>query len=229
MKHQTGHEHEHKEQFSEQDEVFFARLLEPLSQVKAPEPLRMANRRRIAQGLEQRQHLESDARRPFWRRCLPVPLPVAVAFGTAFCVLLLMRLPEKQEQTASPVAPSPKIEATGWHFNQSPILIDDQTVAGRIDSSGREMATIEIPGVARINCALSSFDGALPIGTMRGGRLHIKAPDGTEVEIVDVKYGGRAPLPTNAPPRTVYVEWQSPNQPAPTVPTVMSGSMTGIK
>ena len=72
-----------------------------------------------------------------------------------------------------------KLAPFDWHFPNSPVILDDEIVLGRMGVDGGSLAGITVVGVTKIEFSLRPLKSAEPIGTLKNGTLNIKLDNHT--------------------------------------------------
>ncbi len=132
--------------------------------------------------------------------------------GRVYRVVFTPRIDETPEPRQFHVE---HLRLESWAFSSSPIIVNDQEYFGRIGMNGANVASCDIPGVAKVEFSLLPLKGAKPWGTLQKGVLNITHKNGTTIRISDVKNGnGKYAEVLAAGPYRVWVRWTEPTQSA---------------
>lgn len=104
-----------------------------------------------------------------------------------------------------------ELRLAGWDFPASPVILNDQDYLGEMGMSGGQLASIDVPGLARIEFSLLHLKDAAPIGKLKDGVIKIDHKDGTTLRITNVK-NGASPTVLPGGPYVVWVRWNKPTQ-----------------
>jgi len=113
------------------------------------------------------------------------------------------------------LSPKPKpfnvseLRLESWHFQGSPVVVNDQDYMGEMNMAGGPFAYCDIPGLAKIEFSLLPLKNGTPIGTLSDGVLRITHECGTTLKISNVM-NGRGVL--DGGPYQVWVRWKKPTQ-----------------
>ena len=95
-----------------------------------------------------------------------------------------------------------------WSLVDSMVIFNDSVYAGKMGCVGGPLAYLSYPGYAKVEFALVPFSGAKRLGTLKNGKLQIRAEDGQTLEIYGVK-NGNEPIQLPGGPYEVWVRWQA--------------------
>ena len=217
------------------EEAWLEERLSPLSQLEPSARLREQNRRRISTVLAEMEETSQQRQQVWWRRTIPLPIPLAAAalvligvLGTFNWVLFtgssavptasVSPVPNLIQNPALPAisgAPVPQpvdtagLELDHWYFDQSIVIHNDRPYLGKLSAHGGPLLRLDIPAVAHIELALQPFRQASPQGVLQEGHLTINDGDANTIEIHNVKNGKR-PIILPDGPYQVWVRWSAP-------------------
>ena len=115
--------------------------------------------------------------------------------------------------------PKPRVLDTGqlqldhWSFQNSPVILNDQDYVGRMSMSSVELASIDLPGIAKIEFSLLPFRNAKPVGSLKAGVINIVHESGISLHISDVTNGIHHEQLLGGPYQ-VFVRWSEPSMTA---------------
>ncbi|MBN2588907.1 MAG: hypothetical protein JXA96_03520 [Sedimentisphaerales bacterium] len=95
-----------------------------------------------------------------------------------------------------------------WSLVDSMIIFNDSVYAGKMGCVGGPLAFLSYPGYAKVEFALVPFRDAKRLGTLKNGKIQIRAEDGQTLEIYGVK-NGKNPIQLPGGPYEVWVRWQA--------------------
>lgn len=96
------------------------------------------------------------------------------------------------DESESPSELTESVSVGSMHFENSAVIINDKHYAGRIsamltfESRGASLAFVNVTGIGRVEFALAPFDGAEPIGTLKGNHIHLPIKDSVAIDITPV-------------------------------------------
>ena len=96
------------------------------------------------------------------------------------------------DESGSPSELTDSVSVASMHFENSAVIINDKHYAGRIsamltfESRGASLAYVNVTGIGRVEFALAPFDGAEPIGTLKGNHIHLPIKDSVAIDITPV-------------------------------------------
>lgn len=97
-----------------------------------------------------------------------------------------------------------------WSFENSSVILNDQDYLGRLGMSSGQLASLDLPGLAKIEFSLVPFRDAMPIGSLKDGVISIIHANGTSLQISNVTNGIHREQLTGGPYQ-VFVRWSEPS------------------
>ena len=114
-----------------------------------------------------------------------------------------------------------------WNFENSPVIIDDQTYAGRVGMSGGEVIGLNISGIADVEFSMFPMTDAEPIGIVQDGTLTIDKEGEHTLSIVGVRHGTTPVLLPG--PYLVWVRWKEPSMSTEEAKTAVAAQLKHIR
>ena len=94
-------------------------------------------------------------------------------------------------------------------FHSSRVMLNDKQYVGRMLASDSQLFSMDVCDVASLEFSLRHLKDAKPWGRLQDGRITLRHPDGTTIEIDNVTNGDDDRLIDNGP-YLVWVRWQKP-------------------
>ena len=126
-------------------------------------------------------------------------------------VYRLVLVPGVIQRTRPKRFDSSDLRLNDWHFQHSPVILNDHDYLGLLNMGSAEIAWIDIPGLAKIEFSLAPLKGAKPEGILEGGTIRIIHGSDTRLRITNVRNGiDSQTLPGG--PYQVWVHWDKPSE-----------------
>jgi hypothetical protein len=115
-----------------------------------------------------------------------------------------------------------------WHFNDSPVILNDQDYLGTLNMGHAPIAWIDIPGLAKVEFSLLPLTGSKPEGVLEEGSVNITHNSDTRLRISNVRNGFPSATLVGGPYR-VWVRWAEPTETIEEYRQALKGQLETIK
>ena len=118
-------------------------------------------------------------------------------------------IPHVKEYPATKVFRAEEMHFDQWHLSGSILILNDQDYLGTLGASGGNLASVDVPGLAKVDFSLIPLKGSQPLGILHDGTITIRHEQTTLV-IRDVRNGDLAET-LKGGPYTVFIRWKPPS------------------